>query len=190
MIWTSFHCSYSQGCVFMLCYLMARRRDAGPKCKTEIYCCGWFLKDINFYSPSVTLVCSQYPSVSCVINGVLKKQWTILQLFNLLLYFSFCISIIILQHLLVILSIINVLVIAQIAINSANSAITTNNTPQTSEKMKQSLSAYNFANSSLSWGCPRATCGSLGAKESISCTNTSAPGLTPALCLQLQTAVT
>lgn len=123
MIWTFFHCSYSQRCMFMLRCLMARRRDAGPKCKTEIYCCGWFLKDIDFCSASVTLVHSQYPSVSCVINGVLKKQLTISQLFNLLLYFSFCISIIILQHLLLILSIISVLDVAHIAINSNNNNI-------------------------------------------------------------------
>lgn len=54
------------------------------------------------------------------INGVLKKQWTFSQLFNLLLYFSFCISIIILQHPLLIISIISVLDAAHTAINNNN----------------------------------------------------------------------
>jgi len=54
------------------------------------------------------------------MNGVLKKQQTFSQLFNLLLYFYFCISIITLQHSLLIVSIISVLDAAHIAINNNN----------------------------------------------------------------------
>lgn len=63
---TSFHYGYSQRDIFLLCYLMARSRDAGPKRKSEIYYRGCFLKDTYFYSPSVTLVRSQYPAVSFI----------------------------------------------------------------------------------------------------------------------------